>query len=209
MGTTRRRGPNGEDTQAARNGGASISRAGARQGRQAASRSIATPARDRLYLQAMMDAATPARQTEIEDRLDAVATACARDGIRFTELRREILALILAADRPVGAYDLLDRLRQTRKGAVPPTVYRGLDFLLARGLIHRVERLNAFVSCPDEHGHAHPVQFLICRDCGAVDELEETAIADAVTEAAERKGFRPALTTIEVEGVCARCAATP
>ncbi len=156
-----------------------------------------------------MDAGTAERRTEIEDRLDAVAAACSRDGIRFTELRREILGLILSANGPVGAYDLLDRLKQTRRGAAPPTIYRGLDFLLARGLIHRVERLNAFISCPDGERHAHPVQFLICRECGAVEELEETSIADAVAEAAGRKGFRPALTTIEVEGICARCAATP
>ncbi len=152
---------------------------------------------------------TATRQREIEGRLDAVATACARDGVRFTELRREILALILGAEGPVGAYDLLDRLKRTRKGAAPPTVYRGLEFLLAHGLIHRVERLNAFIGCPEGGGHAHPVQFLICSRCGAVAELEEPSIAEAVVAAAQRRGFRPARTTIEVEGMCAGCAAMP
>ena len=156
----------------------------------------------------MVDAGTAAERTEIDGRLEAAAEACARDGIRFTELRREILALILGARGPLGAYELLDRLRQTRKGAAPPTIYRGLEFLLARGLIHRVERLNAFVGCPDGHRHPHPVQFLICKSCGAVDELEDAAIAAAVGAAAGRHGFRPGFTTIEVEGVCASCAAT-
>ena len=144
---------------------------------------------------------------EIEGRLDAAAIACARDGVRFTELRRETLALILTAHGPVGAYDLLDRLKQTRRRAAPPTIYRALDFLLDQGLIPRVERLNAFIGCPDSGRHAHPVQFLICRGCGTVEELEDTAVSDAVAEAASARGFHPALTTIEVEGTCAACAA--
>ncbi len=143
---------------------------------------------------------------EIEGRLDEAATACARDGVRFTELRRETLALILTAEGPIGAYDLLDRLKQTRRSAAPPTIYRALDFLLAQGLIHRVERLNAFIGCPDGGHHAHPVQFLICRSCGAVAELEDRGVTEAIEQAASAKGFRPALTTIEVEGMCAGCA---
>lgn len=145
---------------------------------------------------------------EIEARLDEAASACARDGLRFTDLRRETLALVLDAAGPIGAYDLLDRLRRTRRNAAPPTVYRALDFLLAQGLIHRVERLNAFIGCVDAGQHAHPVQFLICRGCGAVAELEDPAISQAIDRAASAQGFRPARTTIEVEGTCAACDAT-
>ncbi len=138
-------------------------------------------------------------------RLDEAAELCEQQGVRFTDLRRGILGLILAAPGPIGAYELLDQLRATRRGAAPPTVYRALDFLLARGLIHKVERLNAFVGCPDVGRHSHPVQFLICRDCGAVEELEDSAVQQAVTAAAARHGFTPSLTTIEVEGRCAAC----
>ncbi len=142
---------------------------------------------------------------EIETRLDEAAVACARQGVRFTELRRETLSLILEAQGPVGAYDLLERLKQTRRGAAPPTIYRALDFLLAQGLVHRVERLNAFIPCPDAGHHAHPVQLLICRTCGAVEELEDSGVSQAIALAASAKGFRPSLATIEVEGVCAAC----
>ena len=72
---------------------------------------------------------------------------CEQRGAKLTELRRHVLGLILDAASPTGAYDLLDQLRQTRRGAAPPTVYRTLDFLLEQGLIHRVERLSAFVGC--------------------------------------------------------------
>jgi len=132
---------------------------------------------------------------------------CAGRGARLTDLRRQVLGLILDAEGPTGAYDLLDRLRGTRRTAAPPTVYRALDFLLEQGLIHRVERLSAFVGCvshgADQHGHA--AQFLICRRCGQVTEIDDPALAHALSEAAARTGFTVGKATIEAEGQCAAC----
>jgi Fur family zinc uptake transcriptional regulator len=148
----------------------------------------------------MMDA-------ELEDRLARAEAACARRGARLTDMRRTVLRLILQSREPVGAYALLDRLKDTSGHGKPPTIYRALEFLLAQGLIHRVERLNAFVGCHEEAGHAHPVQFLICGRCGAVTEFEDAAVTRAVAEAAERHGFRLAQSIVEVEGECGACAA--
>jgi Fur family zinc uptake transcriptional regulator len=138
--------------------------------------------------------------------------ACLRRGAQLTPLRRQVLELVLQAEAPVGAYALLDRLKASRPGAAPPTVYRALDFLLEHGLIHKVERLNAFIGCADAgHGHAHdhghPHQFLICRVCGATAEIADHAVAHAIEAAARRAGFALAQATVEIEGTCARCAA--
>lgn len=65
-----------------------------------------------------------------ESLLDRAETVCTRRNARLTDLRRHVLGLVLDAASPTGAYELLDRLRQTRRGAAPPTVYRALDFLL-------------------------------------------------------------------------------
>jgi Fur family transcriptional regulator, zinc uptake regulator len=138
--------------------------------------------------------------------------ACLRRGAQLTPLRRQVLELVLEAEAPVGAYALLDRLKANRPGAAPPTVYRALDFLLEHGLIHKVERLNAYIGCSDAgHGHAHqhdhPHQFLICRRCGTTLEIADAAVTHAIEAAAARAGFAVAEATVEVEGVCARCAA--
>ena len=148
-------------------------------------------------------------QSDIDRRLHAAAAICVHDGARLTELRREVFKLILQADGPIGAYRLLDRLKETRLRAAPPTVYRALDFLMQQGLIHRVERLNAFISCDDAGRHDHAVQFLICRTCGNVDEVEDKGIADALRHAADAQGFKPGHATVELEGTCASCAAVP
>lgn len=143
---------------------------------------------------------------DVAAQVERAAALCERRGARLTELRRQVLALVLAAGRPVGAYDLLDQLKSARRGAAPPTVYRALDFLMEHGLIHRVERLSAFVGCP-LHDHAHAAQFLICGGCGAVQELEDGTLQGALETAARERGFVVHKATIEAEGRCAVCAA--
>lgn len=147
----------------------------------------------------------------VEALLDRAAAQCEGRGAKLTDLRRQVLGLILAASRPVGAYDLLDRLRASRRGAAPPTVYRALDFLLEQGLVHRIERLSAYVGClaneGAEHAHAHAAQFLICRRCGQVTELDDHTLAHALEAAARSQGFRLFGATVEAEGICAACAA--
>ena len=100
-------------------------------------------------------------------------TSSARQkGVRFTPLRRRVLELVWSSHKPVGAYALLDQLRNEDLGSAPPTVYRALDFLIENGLIHRIERMNAFVGC-SHPGEAHRGFFLICGDCGNAEELRE------------------------------------
>ena len=141
--------------------------------------------------------------------LDRAAGLCRRRSAQLTELRRKVLGLVLESARPMGAYDLLEQLRAGRKTAAPPTVCRALDFLLQHGLIHKIERLSAFVGCnhrcDGEHIEAHAAQFLICRRCGRVAELEDPAVAKALARAARRNGFALTAATVEAEGLCADC----
>lgn len=142
----------------------------------------------------------------LDRQLEEAEAVCAQRGTRMTALRRQVLALVLETGRPTSAYDLLDRLRAHHKGAAPPTVYRALDFLLEQGLIHKMERLSAYIGCVHAHETPHPsAQFLICRQCGRVVELEDAAIGAALDAAASRLGFRAHGSTIEIEGICAAC----
>jgi Fur family zinc uptake transcriptional regulator len=145
--------------------------------------------------------------------LDQASQICTKRGAKLTELRRNVLGLVLESPSPAGAYELLDQLRALRGPSAPPTVYRALEFLVEHGFIHRVERLAAFVGCigdglhaPDHgHDHAHAAQFLICLSCKRVAEIEDLGVTQALQEAARRVGFTLARTTIEAEGICADC----
>lgn len=136
--------------------------------------------------------------------LDRAEERCGQRGAKLTALRRRVLELVWNSHAPVGAYALLDTLRGEGQNAAPPTVYRALDFLLEQGLVHRLERLNAYIGCP-RPDDPHAAQFLICARCGRVAELEDAAIGRAIEAEARRLGFSVARQTVEVEGLCADC----
>lgn len=140
----------------------------------------------------------------VQAALEAAESECRRRGARLTSIRRRVLELVWGSHQPAGAYALLEALAREGGSAAPPTVYRALDFLLAHGLVHRIERLNAFVGC-SRPGLPNEGQFLLCTSCGAAAELCDSAIDRAVEEGAARAGFTVTRQTIEVEGLCAVC----
>jgi Fur family transcriptional regulator, zinc uptake regulator len=140
----------------------------------------------------------------VEDALAAAEKLCATKDLRFTPLRRRVLELVWSSHKPVGAYALLDSLRTEDLGSAPPTVYRALDFLIENGLIHRIERMNAFIGC-SHPGETHRGFFLICGQCGNAEELESAAVADTIAATANRRGFTARDMTLEVTGTCAGC----
>jgi len=133
-----------------------------------------------------------------------VEQRCRQRSLRLTPTRRRVLELVLSADGPVKAYDLLDRLKAEQPNAAPPTIYRALEFLLENHFIHRLESLNAFVSCfhPAE---SHQGQFLICDACRTVIEIHDAALTQQLREAAEDEDFHPSRQVLEIYGLCDDC----
>ncbi|MCB2102353.1 MAG: transcriptional repressor [Rhodobacterales bacterium] len=141
---------------------------------------------------------------------DAMARAehiCAETGARFTPLRRRVLERIWAGHKPTGAYEILEDLgRDDGKPVAPVTVYRALDFLMAHGLVHRLNSLNAFIGCP-RAGAGHEAVFLICEDCKRVAEIDDPAVGETLARDAADQGFSVSTQMIEVMGRCPDCQA--
>ena len=51
---------------------------------------------------------------DVTERLLAAKEQCRLNGARFTPLRQQIYQLVLAANKPIGAYDLITQLQQMR-----------------------------------------------------------------------------------------------
>ena len=144
---------------------------------------------------------TPPR---LERALHRLEDLCRARGQRLTRQRRAVLATLLAAGRPLSAYELLDRLRPEDRRSTPAGVYRTLGFLMQLGVVHRLESTRTFVLC--EHPDApHRVQFLICRRCGQVVETEDARIAAATDKLGQRLGFTLDQRIVELTGVCPGC----
>ena len=126
---------------------------------------------------------------------------------------KKVLSALGRSDKPLSAYDILDRARSDALKA-PVQVYRALEKLSREGLVHRIEALNAFVACSDcahaghdhgKHEHAqHRPGFIICRDCGSVREFEDERVA-AIAKDAAGLDFSVELVSLEVYGHCGAC----
>lgn len=141
----------------------------------------------------------------VDQALAAAEARCAAEGLRLTPVRRKVLELLLQEHRALGAYAILDLLRDAGFGSQPPVAYRALEFLAKHGFVHRIERLNAFVACthPDK---AHTPAFMICRKCDAVAEAASPPSTGGLRAAARAAGFQIERTVLEAEGVCPACA---
>jgi Fur family zinc uptake transcriptional regulator len=140
------------------------------------------------------------------DEAMAVAEArCQERGQRLTPLRRKVLAALLASHKPLGAYELIEKLAPTGTRPAPITAYRALEFLRANGLVHRLASRNAFIACVHNHAAADLVVFLICEGCGVVGEAQSPEVSATLASAARRVGFTPKAPVIEITGVCTHC----
>lgn len=139
---------------------------------------------------------------------DAMAHAeslCAQRGQRLTPMRRQVLEALLGSHRPLGAYELIERVDAKEGRPAPITIYRALDFLIENGFVHRIESRNAFIACVHNHENDAPVVFLLCERCGTVGEAQAAAIAESVKAASRAAGFTPKIPVIEISGICSHC----
>ncbi|MEE2698831.1 MAG: Fur family transcriptional regulator [Pseudomonadota bacterium] len=143
-------------------------------------------------------------ETCVDDALMKADLICKDKGLRFTEIRRTILEMIWASHKPVKAYDLLDKLQKYMFSARPTTVYRSLDFLLENGLIHKLNSLNAYIGCTHPLKH-HDCYFLICSNCGEIEEYCDSNISDTIKINLDKNDFIPKKTSLEIEGTCNNC----
>lgn len=139
------------------------------------------------------------------DALTHAERVCAQRGQKFTPLRRQVLGALLSSHRPLGAYEIIEELATGAARPAPITVYRALEFLMANGLVHRIESRNAYLACAQDHDSAALVAFLICERCGAVGEVPAAPIAESLKLAAAASGFTPKLSVVEITGLCAHC----
>ncbi len=119
---------------------------------------------------------------------------------------KQVLKLLSLSKKPLSAYEIMDELRDAGIKA-PPTVYRALDALLERNLVHRIESLNAFVSCHNEkgkHDH-HSTQFAVCRGCGNVTEIHDHRLCGVIEELGKKLKFRIERKMFELLGLCKTC----
>lgn len=129
---------------------------------------------------------------------------CEKNKHRLTEPRLAVLKIISSSKKPLGAYDILNELTKTMSNPKPPTAYRAIDFWQEHGFIHRIESLNAYVACDEDHNHTGS-QFMVCDDCGNVEEVHLCHLPKDLEKKIESNGFKMKHWNAEISGQCGKC----
>ncbi|MBR72690.1 MAG: transcriptional repressor [Rhodospirillaceae bacterium] len=125
--------------------------------------------------------------------------------INLTKNQSLVMEVLSDSTSPVSAYSILEKLRD--KGfRAPLQVYRALDKLVASGMAHRIESVNAFVACNRSDDDSDSmVGFIICIDCGHVKEISDNSIELGLDKIAEKESFTVKKQTLEMHGLCHNC----
>lgn len=125
---------------------------------------------------------------------------------RLTHNQQIVYDVLSQTDMPKTAYEILNSEPARRNGLKAPlTIYRALDSLVDKALIHRIESLNAFIAC-DHEPHPEPAAFLICRKCRKVSETTLEACTQIFQATARQHRFVIEQVNVEMTGMCAECA---
>ncbi|MGH2963569.1 MAG: Fur family transcriptional regulator [Solirubrobacterales bacterium] len=131
------------------------------------------------------------------------AEALRSRGYRVTPQRLAVHEALRDLDRHATADTVLDAVSGRLANVSLPTVYSALDALEEAGLARRIAAGRGpalYDARAAEHHH------LVCRRCGAVEDLDASVELDRVLGLAARTGFAPDDAEVVVRGLGARCA---
>lgn len=125
------------------------------------------------------------------------------NGISLTSIRFQVYKIIDSHNKPIGAYEILEKLKVVKQNAEAMTVYRSLNFLMSKGLIHDIKSLKKYSSCC--HPNAKQCILFICLSCGKKQESHNSKILSDIKELASRLNFTPQASSIDLNGYCSEC----
>lgn len=135
------------------------------------------------------------------EALQVAQEICQQKGARFTAQRQRVFEILWQSHKAMTAAEVMAEMENKQ----PPITYRALDFLKEVGLIHHVASLNAFIGCVCAKDEGHIGQLLICTECKLVQELEPKEAMQSLNKTAQKVGFQPRKTYVEMLGLCADC----
>jgi Fe2+ or Zn2+ uptake regulation protein len=130
-----------------------------------------------------------------------------RDGQRYTDNRRRLVALLESTDAPLTIPEILERGPDLAQSSV----YRNLAVLERAGLVHRIVTTDDWARYELDHALTHHHHHLICSSCGVVRDFTvsprlERSIDDALAKVAGDAGFRLDHHRLDLVGFCTDCA---
>lgn len=127
--------------------------------------------------------------------------------LQLTELRKSVLSIFLTSKKPMSAYEVLAILKKSRHNAEAMTVYRIIEYLIKKNLIHRISTENKFIFCSqiEQSFCEHQGLFFICKKCLYSYEIINKQIESLIRQLSEQHDFYADVSFVEIPGLCQNC----
>ena len=145
----------------------------------------------------------------VQEIIEHAERHCKEHGARLTHKRKQVLSGLLLSEKALSAYELVEYCKTTFGESLPAmSVYRILDFLQDKCLVHKINLANKYVACAHiKYEHDHEIlQFLICEKCQRVKEIRiNKSTIDALQHNVEKAGFHLVSPQLEMNCLCENC----
>ncbi|GHJ15080.1 Fur family transcriptional regulator [Micromonospora sp. AKA38] len=124
-------------------------------------------------------------------------------GLRLTAQRQLVLKAVLDLGHATPE-QVHTAVREVAAGVNITTIYRTLELLERLGLVTHTHLSHGSPTyhAAGEHEHVH----LVCRECGAIDEISPEMLGPLADQLAGQRGFQVDIGHVALFGVCGRCA---
>jgi Fur family ferric uptake transcriptional regulator len=137
--------------------------------------------------------------------IDLITAELAARGLRLTRQRRAVVEAVAASNACLSPLDVFRVARASCPDLGLTTVYRTLDLLGEIGALRRIHGADGcerLVPASAAHGHS-----VVCAVCGRVTEFTECDMTAVLAAARRETGYRITEHFLQLNGVCAECAA--
>lgn len=147
--------------------------------------------------------------TKVEQVLNSAEQLCKSQNVRLTDKRKKVLTVLLKSVKALSAYEVIEVYKNEFGKTMPAmSIYRILDFLEGKCLVHKLNLANKYVACAHiscEHEHQIS-QFLICKKCQKVNEINiNKSIILEFQKNVENAGFHLVSPQLEMNCICNNC----
>ena len=125
-------------------------------------------------------------------------------GLKVTKIRTKVIDILEESTKPLNAYEIHHTVNLESKINIS-TIYRVLDKFFESGIIHKIEKLNAYIVCSKPKQSCKCHHLFVCNLCNKVIEFIDHSICKIQDQLALKNNFKTNSHWLEMIWVCNQC----